>query len=94
MQVQPDRHIAEVIEEAIYRRVEKTIQQYADKNQRAFQANRIAGIQWKLDLNVLVDNLGLLPVKPQTPFSRFIDFFRRLCRKAANNPAQDAPKAP
>jgi hypothetical protein len=87
------KHITEVIEETIYRRVQNTIQEYVNKNQSAFAANQIAGVEWKLQINVLVDNLGLNPQpKPKTYFSRFIDFFTHLWRKAANSQELDDQK--
>lgn len=79
-------HIAEVIEETLSRRVKNTIDEYCAKNSDAFAQNRIAGVEWNLNLTVLVDTLRLNPQpKPKTLFQRFIDFFRRLCRKAENN---------
>lgn len=69
MHVQETSHITEVIEETLQRRVRDTIQEYVDKNTQAFAENRIAGIEWNLQLTVLVDNLGLNP-KPKIPFLR------------------------
>ncbi len=73
--------ITELIEEAVYRRVQKTIQQYADKNASAFAANKIAGISWNLQINVLVDNLGLLPPAQPSPLKRFLNALKHLFSK-------------
>jgi hypothetical protein len=65
------KHITEVIEEAINRRVKRAIDHYVKKNSFAFSEHKIAGIEWNLQLTVLVDNLGLNP-KPKTPLAQRI----------------------
>jgi len=69
--------ISEVIEEAIYRRVQKTIGEYVKKNGSAFTENKIAGVEWNLQLTVLVDNLGLNPQPKQTRWNRLKAFLKR-----------------
>lgn len=78
MQTEQQTHIIEVIEEAIYRRVKDTINEYIEKNTDAFAENQIAGVEWNLGLTVLVDNLGLNPQpKPKSLFKRFIQLINR-----------------
>ena len=64
------KHIAEIIEETLIKRVKQTIDEYCKKNQDAFLNNKIAGVEWNLGLTVLVDNLGLRLPRPS--------FFKRL----------------
>jgi hypothetical protein len=74
VQVDPTSHIADVIQETLYRRVQNTINQYIEQNADAFAENKIAGVEWNLGLTVLVDNLGLNPQpKPKSLFKRLIN---------------------
>jgi len=78
------QHITELIEETVYRRVQKTIQQYVDKNHASFAANKIAGIEWSLQLTVLVDNLGLNPIPKPSLSKRFLNAIKNIFRKKAS----------
>jgi hypothetical protein len=93
MQIDQTPHFVGVIEETLYRRVRETIDQYIKKNQDAFQANKIAGVEWSLGLTVLVDNLGLNPPSNPSFFKRLIDFLTHLWRKVASAPVQADQKA-
>lgn len=77
--------ITEVIEEAIYRRVKATVDQYVKKNGPALAENKIAGVEWNLGLTVLVDNLGLnSTIKPRTtPFlQRLLNTIKNFLNRA------------
>lgn len=74
------QHITELIEETLQRRVRNTIQEYADKNTQAFAENRIAGIEWKFGLTVLIDNLGLNPQPKPTFLQKINRFFTRYAK--------------
>ncbi len=80
-------HITEVIEEAIYRRVKATVDEYVKKNRHAFAEHKIAGVEWNLQLSVLVDNLGLNPEPKPTLFKRLINAIKNF-RKEANQTSQ------
>jgi hypothetical protein len=76
------QHITELIEEAINRRVKRAIDHYVKKNGFAFTEHKIAGIEWNLQLTVLVDNLGLNP-KPKTPLAqRMLNAVKRFFTRA------------
>ena len=75
--------ITEVIEEAIYRRVKETVDQYVKKNRPAFAENKIAGVEWSLQLTVLVDNLGLNPAPKPSLFKRIINAIKNFRKEAS-----------
>jgi hypothetical protein len=75
--------ISEVIEEAIYRRVKTTIDQYVKKNGPAFAEHKFAGVEWNLQVTVLVDNLGLNPKSKPSLFKRFINAIKNFRKETS-----------
>jgi hypothetical protein len=67
------KHITDLIEETLQRKVRNTIQKYANKNAQPFAENKIAGIEWNLQLTVLVDNLSLIPQPKSSLLKRFMN---------------------
>lgn len=81
--------IAGVIEEAVFRRVDKTISAYVKKNQRAFKANRILGVEWSLQIGVMTDDGVNIPETPKPKisiFKRFINGSKSFFGKANKAP--------
>lgn len=76
-------YVIKAVEETLERRVRNTIKEYVDKNARAFAENKIAGVEWDLQLTVVIDNLGLNPEPKPSLFKRLINAFKNFRKEAS-----------
>ena len=76
-------HISKIIEENIHRSVEAYIFQYIQKNQDAFAEYGIAGVEWNLQLTVLVDNGSKLATQAKdATFKPVLELYQKNLRKS------------